>query len=255
MRAHVAGEMSCPLPSCGRGVAAIDASLTAVLAIGFLFGLRHATDADHVAAVSTFVSRDGSLLRSCLVGTFWGAGHTLALLVAGLTTIMFKLTISPQIEKALETIVAFVLILLGGNVVLRSLTAVRVHRHEHAHHGDPHPHQHVHMHLAAGHAHAHRHLLALGGRPFLVGLLHGLAGSAALMLLVLATIPSPFVGVLYLLVFGIGSTAGMLVLSGAIAVPFIVTAGRADRLNVAIRAIAGVASVALGLSLIWMLHA
>jgi ABC-type nickel/cobalt efflux system permease component RcnA len=226
--------------------------LTAVLAIGFLFGLRHATDADHVAAVSTFVSRDGSLLRSCLVGTFWGAGHTLALLVAGLTTIMFKLTISPQIEKALETIVAFVLVLLGGNVVLRALTAMRVHSHEHAHHGDPH--RHVHMHLAAGHAHAHRHLLALGGRPFLVGLLHGLAGSAALMLLVLATIPSPFVGVLYILVFGIGSTAGMLVLSGAIAVPFIVTAGRADRLNVAIRAMAGVVSVVLGLSLLWTLH-
>ena len=223
-----------------------------MLAIGFLFGLRHATDADHVAAVSTFVSRDGSLLRSCLVGTFWGAGHTLALLVAGLTTIIFKLTISPQIEKALETIVAFVLILLGGNVLLRSLSAVRVHRHEHAHHGDPH--QHLHMHLGAGDAHAHRHLLKLGGRPFLVGLLHGLAGSATLMLLVLATIPSPFVGILYILVFGIGSTAGMLVLSGAIAVPFIVTAGRTDRLNVAIRAMAGVASVVLGLSLLWMLH-
>src|SRR6185369_13911561 len=111
----------------------VDGSLSAALGLGFLLGLRHATDVDHIAAVSTFVSRDRSVVRSCLVGTFWGAGHTVALLGAGLATIMFKLTISAEMVKTLDMTVAFVLILLGGHVVLRSLAPVRLHRHEHAH--------------------------------------------------------------------------------------------------------------------------
>jgi high-affinity nickel-transport protein len=204
----------------------LDTSLTAALGIGFLLGLRHATDADHIAAVSTFVSRDRRVIRSCLVGTCWGAGHTLAVLVAGLATIVFKLTISAEMEKAFETTVALVLILLGGHAVLRSLTPVRLHRHEHS-------------------------LLELGGRPFLVGLLHGLAGSAALTLLVLATIPRPLAGLLYIAVFGVGSTAGMLILSVLIAVPFVLTAGRSDRWNTAIRAAAGTANLILGIWLVW----
>jgi high-affinity nickel permease len=231
----------------------IDTSLTAALGIGFLLGLRHATDADHIAAVSTFVSQDRSLTRSCLIGTFWGAGHTLALLVAGLATIGFRLTISPQMERTFELIVALVLIVLGGNTVLRSLAAVHLHRHEHAHAGEPH--SHLHVHLGGSHEHRHVHLLRLGGRPFVIGLLHGLAGSAALMLLVLATIPSPLVGVLYIIVFGVGSTAGMLILSGLIAVPFVLSAPRSQTLNIAIRVTAGAASFLLGIWLVFTLHA
>jgi high-affinity nickel permease len=231
----------------------LDPSLTSALGIGFLLGLRHATDADHIAAVTAFVSQDRRLIGSCLIGTFWGAGHTAALLVAGLATISFRLTISPQMEKTFEMIVALVLILLGGHVVLRSLAPVHLHRHEHAHGGAPH--QHLHVHVGPASEHRHLHLLRLGGRPFLVGMLHGLAGSAALMLLVLATIPSPLAGVLYIVVFGVGSTAGMLVLSGVIAVPFVLTATRSQSLNTAIRVGAGAASVLLGLSLVWSLHA
>jgi hypothetical protein len=200
----------------------IDPSLTAALGVGFLLGLRHATDADHIAAVSTFVSRDRSVLRSCLVGTCWGAGHTLAVLAAGLAAIVFKLTISAEMEKAFETIVALVLIVLGGHVLLRSL-------------GPAPPRAPVHL-----------------GRPFVVGMLHGLAGSAALMLLVLATIPGPLAGLLYIAVFGIGSTAGMLALSGLIAVPFVLTAGRSDRWHTAIRAAAGSVSLILGIWLVWL---
>ena len=207
---------------------AVDPSLTAALAMGFLLGLRHATDGDHIAAVSTFVSRHGSVRRSCLVGSWWGAGHSVALLVAGLATIVFKLTISAEMEKAFETIVALVLILLGGDTVLRSLAFPQSHRPE-----------------------LPGHLLVLGSRPFLVGLLHGLAGSAALMLVVLASIPSPLVALLYIAVFGIGSTVGMLILSGLIAVPFVLTAARSDRCDAAIRAAAGAVSFVLGLWLLW----
>jgi len=222
-----------------------DTSLPAALGIGFLLGLRHATDADHIAAVATFVSRDRGLLRSCLVGTFWGAGHTAALLTAGLATIIFKMTISPAVEKTLEIVVAMVLIVLGGHVLLRVLAPVRQHRRGQTHSGTLHGDADVHQ---------HRHVLTFGSRPFLIGLLHGLAGSAALTLLVLATISSPLASVLYIVVFGIGSTAGMLAVSGLIALPFLLTAGRVDRLNTLIRATAGASSVILGVWLVWTSH-
>ena len=171
----------------------MDTSLTAALGLGLLLGLRHALDADHVAAVSTFVSQHKSVVRSCLLGAFWGAGHTMALLAAGVAVIAFKLTISPEVEQGLETAVAFVLILLGGHAPLKSVGAIALHRHEHTHDGWSHSHVHV-----GSTDSKHVHLLRLGGRPFLVGLLHGLAGSAALMLLVLTTIPSPVGGLVYM---------------------------------------------------------
>jgi len=179
------------------------------------------------------------------VGTFWGAGHTAALLTAGVATLIFKLTISPAVEKTLEVVVALVLIVLGGHVLLRGLVPGRQHRHAHTRGGTLH---------GDADVHRHRHVLTFGSRPFLVGLLHGLAGSAALMLLVLATISSPLAGVLYIVVFGIGSTVGMLAVSGVIALSFVLTAGRADRLNTAIRVTAGGASVVLGIWLVWTSH-
>lgn len=225
----------------------MDASLTTALGLGFVLGIRHALDPDHVAAVSTFVSGQRSLLRSCLVGTFWGVGHTAALLIASVAMIALKLTIPPAVERGFETAVAFVLILLGGHVLLRSLGALHMHRHDHVHDGEAH--SHLHVHVDGDDAHRHRHLLQIGRRPFLMGMLHGLAGSAALMLLVLATIPSPVAGLLYVLVFGIGSTAGMLVLSGLIGVPFLIAAGRSQVATIAIQALAGAVSLVLGVVL------
>lgn len=224
----------------------MDTSLHSALGLGLLLGLRHALDADHIAAVSTLVSRHRSVVRSCLLGVFWGAGHTLALLLAGTAVIAFKLTISPEVERGLETAVAFVLILLGGHVLLRSLGTWALHGHAHTHEGWSHAH--VHLHVGGGDP-GHLHLLRFGGRPFAVGLLHGLAGSAALMLLVLASIATPLGGVLYILVFGLGSTAGMLLLSGVIGIPFALTAGRSARINTGIQALAGATSVTLGVVL------
>lgn len=235
----------------------MDTSLLAALGLGFVLGLRHALDADHIAAVSALVSQHRSLVRSCLLGTFWGAGHTAALLAAAAVVIAFKVTISPAVEHGLELAVAVLLILLGAHVLLRCVAGASVHRHEHVHHG--HHHSHLHLHGDGGHsgeahgAHGHRHLLSLGGRPFLVGLLHGMAGSATLMLLVLATIPSAVGGLLYVLVFGVGSTAGMLLLSGLIGIPFAVTAGRSRAALTAVQALAGAASLLLGCWLVWNL--
>jgi len=229
----------------------MDATLTTALGLGLLLGLRHAMDADHVAAVSTLVSQHRSVVRSCLLGAFWGAGHTLALLAAGAAVIAFKLTISPEIERGLETAVALLLILLGGHVLLRCLSTWTLHHHEHTH--DGYSHTHLHLHLGQGDSPGHFHLLRVGGRPFLVGLLHGMAGSAALMLLVLTTIPSPVGGLLYILVFGVGSTGGMLLLSGLIGIPFAVTAGRSRTAHTTIQALAGATSLSLGVVLVWTL--
>jgi high-affinity nickel permease len=225
----------------------MDVSLVTTLGLGLTLGLRHALDADHVAAVSTLVARERGLARSALLGVFWGAGHTLALLGAGIAVVLFKLTITPGLEGALERVVGLVLVVLGGHVLLRALGGLLVHGPEHTHGGMTH--RHAHGHLGSPDA-AHLHLVRLGGRPFLVGLLHGLAGSAALTLLVLGTIPSPIGALVYILVFGVGSTAGMLLLSGLVGLPVALLAPGAHRLQAAIQVVAGVGSAALG---IWML--
>src|SRR5262249_10648622 len=160
--------------------------------------LRHALDADHVAAVSTLVTRERGIARSCLLGVFWGAGHTTALLAAGLAVIAFRLTIAPAVEAALERLVGLVLVLPGAPVLLRAAGALAGHGHEHTHAGMSHGHRHLRLRSSGP---GHVHLVRLGGRPFLVGLLHGLAGSAALTLLVLSTIQSPVGALVYILVF------------------------------------------------------
>ena len=225
----------------------MDVSLVTALGLGLTLGLRHALDADHVAAVSTLVARERGLARSALLGAFWGAGHTLALLGAGIAVVAFKLTITPGVEAALERAVGLVLAVLGGHVLLRALGGLLVHGPEHTHGGVTHCH--AHGHLGSPDA-AHLHLVRLGGRPFLVGLLHGLAGSAALTLLVLGTIPSPIGALVYILVFGVGSTAGMLLLSGLVGLPVALAAPGAHRFQAAIQVVAGAGSAGLG---IWML--
>jgi sulfite exporter TauE/SafE len=223
----------------------MDTSLIAALGLGFLLGLRHALDADHVAAVSTFVTQDRSVLRSCLRGTFWGLGHTTALLGAGVAVVAFKLQISPALERGLERVVAIVLVGLGAHVVVRTLSVVSLHRHEHSHGGPPH--RHLHVHLGDVDEHRHLHLWRGAPQPLLMGLLHGLAGSGALVLLVLTTMPSPAAAVVYILVFGVGSTAGMLLLSGLIGVPFALTAGGSRTLGTALQLVVGACSILVGM--------
>lgn len=229
----------------------MDTSLSAALSLGFVLGLRHALDPDHIAAVSALVSQHRSVVRSCALGTFWGAGHTAALLTAAGAVIAFKLTISPSVERALEGSVACMLILLGGHVLLKALGGRGLHQHAHSH--DGHLHRHLHLPGPAEDTEDHSHFLRLGGRPFVVGVLHGMAGSATLMLLVLTTISSPLAGLLYVLVFGAGATAGMFLLSGLIGLPFALTAGRSEAACRAIQILAGTASLFVGCWLMWEL--
>ena len=231
----------------------MDTSISAALTLGFVLGLRHALDPDHLVAVSTIVSEHKSIARSSLVGTFWGLGHTASLLGIGVIILLLRASIPAHFEPWMEAPVAAMLIVLGVSATWRAFRerGWQVHTHTHSHE-DRAPHTHVHLHAHEQHDHKHR-LFRMGRKPFLVGLVHGVAGSAALTLAVLTTIPSVALGLLYITVFGIGSIGGMLLMSAMIGLPFAVTARRFSVVNGGIRLFAGVFSVLFGLLLAWNL--
>ncbi len=220
-----------------------EASVLTALFFGFLLGVKHALDADHIVAVTTIVSRSSSLLRSTLVGLSWGIGHTFTLFAAGFVVLVFKLTIPDRLALSMEFVVGALLVLLGVPLV-KQLLASRSHVHLHAHEDKRHLHSHSHDDTPV---HDHRHIK----RPLLMGMVHGLAGSGALTMLVLGTMSSVAQGLVFLLVFGVGSILGMVLFSGLIGLPFKFTARRSRRLNLRIRGVAGLISVALGCVIMW----
>ena len=223
-----------------------DISTFSVLAIGFVLGLRHATEADHLAAVSTIVSEKKGLFTASIVGGLWGVGHTISLFAVGLLVVFLKLQISTAVEARLEAGVGLMLVILGANALRKLATSEKIHAHAHEH--DGHAHTHIHVHRTESSEKSHHRF---SPRSVVVGMVHGLAGSAALMLLVVPTIQSSPLALLYILIFGVGSIGGMMVMSLLIGLPFHFTANRFDVLNKAIRACAGVFSLLLGGSIIY----
>jgi high-affinity nickel permease len=194
-----------------------------ILALGFLLGMRHATDPDHVVAVTTIVSQQRSVARAAAVGALWGAGHTATIVLVGGSILLFRLAVPPRLGLALEFAVAVMLVLLG----VRNLQAGA---------------------LRAGRG--GRGAAALSPvRPIVVGFVHGLAGSAFVAMLVLTAIPSPVIGIVYLLVFGLGTVAGMTLITAAIAVPSAYAVTRVTGAGRYVQLAAGVASVCFGLFL------
>jgi high-affinity nickel permease len=230
-----------------------DTSITGALSLGFLLGLRHALDSDHLVAVSAIVSEHKSLARSSLVGTFWGLGHTVSLFAVGLIILLLKISIPEHVKPWMEMPVALMLVALGINATFRAARdkGWQIHTHVHSHDQQS-PHAHVHIHSTDEHNHKHR-LFRLGRRPFLVGLVHGFAGSAAVALAALATVPTIALGLTWIAVFGIGSIGGMLLMSATISLPFIVTARRFSAINGTIRLLAGLFSIIFGLTIAWSL--
>src|SRR5688572_15038056 len=188
----------------------------ALIGLGLVFGLKHAAEIDHVVAVSTVVSEHRNIWRSALVGALWGAGHTLSLVVVGVIVLVFRVAIPHSVSSWLEFGVALMIIGLGVLTVMRVLRRRSgVHVHRHSHDGESHVHIHFHEqgtdHPTAVSSHAsavtHSHAISkLGLKPLVVGAMHGLAGSAALSLLVLTQVQSMSLGLVYLVVFGLGST-------------------------------------------------
>jgi len=230
---------------------ASDFPIWSTLALGFVLGLRHALDADHLAAVSTFVTEEKSLLRSSLIGVSWGMGHTASLLVFGLLVAAFRLALTPQFSQFLEFLVGCMLIFLGLNVLVKLARTNALHIHAHEHDGVEHKHLHLHV-AEPGHQHQHQHrTLRLGGKPFIVGVVHGLAGTAALMMVVVGALPSLLLAAAYILIFGIGSIGGMMVMSLLMTVPLALAARRLRVLDRVIRLAAGLFSLGFGAYLTW----
>jgi hypothetical protein len=219
-----------------------------ILVVGLLLGMKHATEADHLAAVATLATRQSSLGQTVRQGIAWGIGHTLTLLGFGGAVLVLGRAISPELEQALETGVGLMLVVLGADV-LRRLVRDRVHFHAHRHDGGiEHVHAHGHRgegrHELSSHGHAHAGRWPL--RALVVGMVHGMAGSAALLMLSVGSAPSWLVGLGYIALFGIGSIVGMALLSAAIALPLRWSAGSLTGLHRLMTALVGASSIALG---------
>ncbi len=223
-------------------------STISVLILGFALGLQHATEADHLAAVSTIVSERKNLFGASIIGGLWGVGHTISLFFVGALVIFLKLQISEGIEAKLEAGVGIMLVLLGINALRKLFWAKeKPHVHLHDHKGR----KHVHLHTHGENKSVEKWHHNLSPRSVFIGMVHGLAGSAALMLIVVPTIPSPVLALTYILIFGAGSIGGMMAMSFLIGLPFHLTAMNFLNLNRAIRLCAGVFSLFLGVSIIY----
>lgn len=245
-------------------------TLLSIMALGFFLGMRHAADPDHVIAVTTIVSRQRNVLQAAFIGFLWGLGHTITIFVVGSAIIVFGLVIPPRIGLTMELSVGLMLILLGIlnlSGIMRWITETFTpsfgqHTHPHGH-GD-YIHAHPHSHALGRHGHSEDAApvgwmdRTFGGmgiyqlvRPLAVGVVHGLAGSAAIALLVLTTIRVPVWAVLYLLVFGVGTVAGMMLITAAIAVPFTFAESRFARLHRGLGLASGVVSLVFGLFIVY----
>jgi ABC-type nickel/cobalt efflux system permease component RcnA len=245
--------------------------LISILLLGFFLGMRHATDSDHVVAVTTIISRQRDIRSAAMTGIFWGIGHSITLLVVGGAIVLFGLVIPERLGLSLEFCVALMLILLGAlNLrpalgVLRNATAEAESLHEHSHpHGD-YVHSHPHSHEADHHGHSDdtvptarldrqfgRSKFYRALRPTIIGVVHGLAGSAAVALLVLPVIRNPIWAMMYLLIFGVGTIAGMMLITAGIAVPVTYTA-RFDLFRRHLGTAAGFLSLGFGFFLVYQI--
>ncbi len=263
-------------------------TLLSAILLGFFLGMRHATDADHVIAVSTIVGRERRIGAAAMIGALWGLGHTATVGVVGALVILFGVTIPAALAQALEFCVGLMLIGLGIATLVRWLRAERnvytaitptpsmtphphaprdslvLARHAHTHgHGDF-VHTHRHGHGPGDHGHPEdatpaswldRHFGRLGvfqiARPVLIGVVHGLAGSAAVALLALGAIRDPWWGMAYLIVFGLGTMSGMVLITMLIAAPFAWSSGRLPRVNAGLQLASGLLSLLFGLALVY----
>ena len=224
-----------------------------ILGLGFLLGMQHALEADHIAAVSSIAARRTEVGDIVKHGLTWGLGHTLTLLGFAGIAILLGHAIPEAFARPIETAVGIMLVGLGAHVLWR-LWRDRIHFHRHLHaDGTVHLHAHSHAGESVSHArssHAHAHASGFRWRTLLVGLMHGMAGSAALLLLTASQAPSAAIGLGYVALFGVGSMIGMGALSAAIAVPLVVSARWLSFANSGLQGAVGAITIAIGVSII-----
>lgn len=244
-------------------------TLASILLLGFFLGMRHATDADHVIAVTTIVSRQRTISSAAFTGIFWGIGHSLTLCLVGGAIVLFGLVVPERLGLSLEFSVPLMLMALGILNLLPLFRRLRdsdapAHEHPHAH-GD---YVHSHAHSHTGHTADHLHWLTPPGwldmhfgkakfyqaiRPVIIGIVHGLAGSAAVALLVLPIIRDPIWAMGYLLVFGFRTIIGMMLITAAIALPFLCAGARSHLVHRSMGFATGALSIAFGGFLVYQI--
>ena len=222
-----------------------------ILGLGFLLGMQHALEADHIAAVSSIAARRSHVGDIVKHGLTWGLGHTLTLFVFAGTAILLGHAIPESLSRPIETAVGIMLVGLGAHVLWR-LWRDGVHFHSHGH-GDGTVHIHAHSHAGETAPHrryAHSHVHGFRWRTLLIGLMHGMAGSAALLVLTVSQASSPALGLGYVVLFGVGSMIGMGVLSTVIAVPLAASARWLTWANLGLQGAVGIVTVAIGVTTI-----
>ncbi len=225
--------------------------MVGLLVLGFLIGMRHALEADHIAAVATLATGAKTPAECIRHGALWGVGHTIALSLFGTVVLLVDSVMPSRLAAGLELAVGVMLVILGLDVI-RRVRRDQVHFHQHEHGDGTH---HLHLHAHAGEpthdAHEHTHVRVNGLRALVIGLVHGMAGSAALILLTLERTPSVAVGMIYMLLFGLGSILGMTLLSAVIAIPFRFSAEGLTRFRDGLQWVVGLATVALGCAAVY----
>jgi len=227
-----------------------------ILLMGFLLGMRHAMESDHVAAVASLVTKSPSMRESLRLGSMWGLGHTVTLFIFGSAVMLLDHMIPERMAMMLEFAVGIMLVMLGIDVVRRFMRE-KVHFHSHRHaDGTLHFHAHAHSdegtHTASAHSsvsHEHMHTEHFPLRPLLVGIMHGMAGSAAMIVLTLQTVHSFGMGLIYITLFGLGSIGGMAALSVVIMLPLRHSANRYARLHQYLQLGIGAATITLGVTM------
>lgn len=229
-----------------------------VFGIGFLLGLRHAFEPDHVVAISTIASRSGSLWRASLAGVYWGIGHTFTLFVVGMLLIGVRVSLPFWLEQGMEAAVGVMLVVLGWRSV-RSFRKARVHVHVHEHDGERHTHFHAHSGEQEDssdhpHRHHHSHPTRLEKTSVWVGMIHGLAGSGALAVMTMASIHTFAQAALYILVFGAGTVLGMSTFALCLALPFVLLSKYASGLVYRLGVITGCLSMGYGVFYMYQVY-
>ncbi len=223
----------------------LDTEFLTIVGLGFVLGLRHALDTDHLAAVSTVLAQRPSFRASGMIGFSWGLGHTAILLLVGAVVLVFRVPVPEPIALASEFGVGAMLVFLGCMLGLR-LVRERWHVHRHEHDGTQHLHLHSHA-LADDHGHGHWWRDSV--RPFCIGMAHGLAGSAALLLIVLSSARSVSEGLIYIAVFGAGSILGMMLVGMVVSLPVLWSLNLGRPVFLAVQGLASLGSVAVGLTI------
>jgi len=216
--------------------------ILSVLFLGFILGIRHSFDSDHLVAVANLVSKTKSLRKSVLQGLLWGLGHTTTLLIVGIFVLVFSLTISKNMQLLFELIVGSMIIILGISTLIE-LRRGKIHLHSHKYGKSKHTHFHSYI---DEQFHEHPHSKSVLYRPLAVGVIHGLAGSSALMILILSTINSLYLGILYIAFFGIGSIISMSGISALISLPLLFSEKIYQNLNKGIRIFSAIGGIAFG---------